>query len=176
VGLSGGSHLALRMADKYPDIKGVVAMTPYIGPDERVRVVNNVLNTVAEHSFVKLPQWLDFIPYNKNIRTIPNNPIPHTQGTLANAQAMFSIGTQVDKVKVPVQFFTTAGDLLSGTDPVRRLYERSGGDSKNGWEHFEAEAKVPHAMASPKQFEGAGQIWDQVFETIEQGVQPKRKP
>lgn len=170
VGLSGGGGLGLRMAEKHPDIKGMVAMAPFVGPSEGARVTNNVINEVARHSFLKLPDLLNLIPYHHNVRTAPDNPLPHTQGSLGNAQAMVSIGTQVEKISVPTQFLTTEGDLLSGAGAVEKLYERSGGDQHNGWVHFGAEAKVPHAMASPKQFKGADAIWDKVFATIEAGT------
>lgn len=176
IGLSGGSNLALRMAEKYPQIKGVVAMAPYIGPDNRVPVVNRVVDAVARYTPIDLPRALDFIPYNKNERFGNNPEMPHTQGSLGNAQAMLSIGTKVKKVDVPVQFITTEGDQLSGTDAVQKLYDRSGGSAKHGWYHFPAAEKVPHAMASPRQYDGADALWDQVLETLETGAQHNRKP
>ncbi|MBF2051827.1 MAG: alpha/beta fold hydrolase [Candidatus Sericytochromatia bacterium] len=175
IGLSGGGNLALQMAEKHPQITGVVAMAPYVGPNATARQVNNAVNTLARHSFLKLPRLLDLIPYNRNIRNLAQAKTPHTQGTLANAQAMFSMGTELERVKVPVKFFTTEGDLLSGPDAVKDLYPGNAG-RQNGWTHFPAEAQVPHAMASPKQFQGAEAIWDQVFDTIEAGAAPKPLP
>lgn len=176
IGLSGGSNLALRMAEKYPQIKGVVAMAPYIGPDNRVPVVNRVVDAIARYTPIDLPRALDFVPYNKNERFANDPALPHTQGSLGNAQAMLSMGTKVRKVDVPVQFITTAGDMLSGTDAVGKLYERSGGAGKHGWYHFPEAEKVPHAMASPRQYDKADALWDKVFETLETGAQHNRKP
>lgn len=182
VGLSGGSNIALRMAEKYPQIKGVVAMAPYLGPSTLARTANNVINSLSQHSFIKLPRLLDLIPYNKNVRSAPDYATPHTQGSLGNAQAMLSVGTRVDKLKVPVQFFTTEGDALAGKGPVARLHANSAPpkaalkDVAKGWYHFPAAEKVPHAMASPKQYDGANAIWDQVFESIDGSKAARREP
>lgn len=175
VGLSGGGGLALRMAEKHPEIKGLVAMSPFVGPNESARIANNVLNEIARHSFVNVPAVLNLIPYHHNVR-VTGADLPHTQGSLGNAQAMISLGTRVEKITVPTQFFTTEGDLLSGSEPVGKLFERSGGSQHNGWFHFNAAAKVPHAMASPRQFAGASAIWDKVFATIEEGHFEQKKP
>lgn len=179
VGLSGGGGLGLRMAEQHPEIKGMVAMAPFVGPSEAARVTNNVLNGLARHTFLNLPAVLDLIPYNHNTRVSPDNPIPHTQGSLGNAQAMLSVGTKVNKITVPTQFLTTEGDLLSGAEPVAKLFQRSGGAKHDGWFHFNAAAKVPHAMASPKQFDGANAIWDRVFDAIDKGEfeqKPRQDP
>lgn len=175
IGLSGGGNLALQMAEKHPQITGVVALAPYVGPNAAARQVNNAINTLARHSFLKLPRLLDLVPYNRNVRNLADAKTPHTQGTLANAQAMFSVGTELERVKVPVKLFTTEGDLLSGPDAVKGLYPAQPG-RQSAWTHFPAEAQVPHAMASPKQFQGAEAIWDQIFGVIEAGATPKPLP
>lgn len=179
IGLSGGSNLALRMGEKYPDLKGVVAMAPYIGPNPAVRTTAAVVEKVDRFSFLKLTRVLDMIPYNKNIRVQPDHPMPHTQGTLGNAEAMLSVGTRVNTVKVPVQFFTTEGDALSGESAVESLYTRSGGAEKHAWFHFEAADQVPHAMASPAQNTHPGQseaLWKMVFDFVEAGQGHTRLP
>ncbi|MGV3523620.1 MAG: alpha/beta hydrolase [Candidatus Sericytochromatia bacterium] len=179
IGLSGGSNLALRMGEKYPDLKGVVAMAPYIGPSPAVRTTAAIVENVDRFSFLKLTRLLDMIPYNKNTRVQADHPMPHTQGTLGNAEAMLSVGTRVNQVKVPVQFFTTEGDALSGESAVEKLYTRSGGSERHAWFHFEAEDQVPHAMASPAQNNQPGRaenLWDMVFDFVKAGQGHTRLP
>ena len=92
---------------------------------------------------------------------------------------MLYMGTNVDKVNVPTQFVTTEGDQLSGTDPVGKLFNKSGGLEQNGWFHFEAEDNVPHAMASDMQNTEPGryeQLWQMTFEMIENGQPTNRLP
>lgn len=172
IGLSGGSGLALRMAEKYDAISSVSAMTPYLGPDQRVRPAIAVLEALEKHSFIPVGKLMDLKPYGTNLRIDINHPMPHTQGSINNAYASLTVGARVEKVSVPVQYFTTSGDLLSGTPAVQGLIERSGGLNSNGWFHFPAEDQVPHAMASPKQNTAVGQserLWDMVFDMVEKG-------
>jgi esterase/lipase len=177
IGLSGGANLALRMGERFSDLKSVTAMAPYIGPDDKLKATDRLLHVVDRYTPIKLSYLLDLKNYNKNTWVSADHPMPHTQGTLNNAYAMFSVGTRVDRVQVPLQVFTTEGDVLSGEKPVQKLLQRSGG--LHGWYHFEAADKVPHAMASPLQNTEPGQavaLWKRVFETIDQGHLHTRRP
>ncbi len=179
VGLSGGSNLALRMAERHPDIKGVVAMAPYIGPNEAVKPLAKAFQFLDRFGPLRPNHLLQLKDYNVNNRTTPDFDMPHTQGTFDNATAMLYVGSNVDKVTVPVQFITTEGDQLSGTGAVGKLFERSGGAERNGWYHFQAEDKVPHAMASHQQNTEPGryaELWQMTFQMIDQGALTSRPP
>ena len=179
VGLSGGSNLALRMAERHPDIKGVVAMAPYLGPSEAVRPLAKAFQFLDRFGPVRPHDFLQMKNYNQNHRTTPDFDMPHTQGTLDNATAMLYVGANVETLQVPVQFVTTEGDQLSGTGPVGQLYQRSGGAARNGWFHFEADEKVPHAMASHQQNTEPGryaQLWQMTFDMIDKGELTSRPP
>jgi esterase/lipase len=179
IGLSGGANLALRMGERFSDLKSVTAMAPYIGPDDKLKPTDGLLHLVDRYTPIKLSYLLDMKNYNKNTWVSADNPMPHTQGTLNNAYAMFSVGSRVDKVQVPMQIFTTEGDVLAGEKPVEKLLQRSGGLQKHGWYHFEAPDKVPHAMASPMQNTQPGQavaLWQMVFATLERGELNTRLP
>lgn len=179
IGLSGGGSLALAMAERHPQIKGVVSMAPYIGPNQAIKPVSGAIQFLHEHTPLKMGHLLSTTDYNENIKVQADFPLPHTQGTYENAVAMLNVGANVDDVEVPVQFFTTEDDILSGEAPVEALIERSGGLSQHGWYHFEEEDKVPHAMASPVQNTEPGrseQLWDMIFKSIDSGELHTRRP
>lgn len=179
VGLSGGSNLAIRMGERYDDLKSVIAMAPYLGPDERIRPVSKVMQTLERVSPLKVGRLLDFKNYNQNKKVALDHPMPHTQGTLNNAYAMLNVGVNVDKVKSPMQLITTEQDLLAGTGAVEGLYQRSGGAGKNAWFHYQAKDKVPHAMASRQQNTEPGQVdhlWQMIYKVIDQGELSERLP
>lgn len=152
VGLSGGGNLAIRMAEKYPDLHRVVAMAPYVGPnkDDKEGIFASALVSLNKLTLGAVGHVMDRFPYNENELEDPSDDTPHTQGSLSQAQAMFTFGANVQKVIVPTQFFTTQGDQLSGTKTVEALYEKSGGAAaKHGIVDFTSTEQVPHAMLSP---------------------------
>lgn len=183
VGLSGGSGIALSMAEKHPDIKGVAAMAPYLGPNKWVRPAAAVLEGLNKYTPLPVERLLDLKPYEENHRVASKtDPVRHTEGSLANAFASLAVGARVDKVSVPVQYFTTSGDLLSGKTAVQGLIQRSGGLENNpriGWYHFKPEEKVPHAMASALENKAPGkpeEIWNIIADVIDNGKLHNRPP
>lgn len=178
IGLSGGGNLALRMGENFPQLKSVVAMAPFLGPDRPHSSLASFLQNVDTLSMGAINRAMEIIPLTRNQKTAADEPMPHTQGSLSNAKAMLSMGTRVDKVKVPTQFFTTSGDLLSGASEVERLFKRSGGNQQHGWYHFNQLDEVPHAMTSPRQNTTPGkaeQLHNMISEWLEQGKASQRR-
>ncbi len=179
VGLSGGGNLALRMAERHPDIKGMVVMAPYLGPNTAVKPLSRALQVLDRFSPIKPHAVMDLFNVGDNSPTGSAIDMPHTRGTMDNATAMLYVGANVEKINVPTQFVTTEGDALSGTGPVGNLFEKSGGKTQNGWFHFREEDKVPHAMASDMQNTEPGrheQLWQMAFNMLEKGQTTSRLP
>lgn len=178
VGLSGGGNVALRMAEKH-GVKGTVAIAPFLGPNKPYQYGSEFLYSLDKATFGGLGWVLDRIPKGKSPVASANNLMPHTPVTFGQALANRSVGHNVKKIDTPVQFITTAGDFLSGTDTVGALFSRSGGAAKHGWFHFAAEEKVPHAMVSRMQNKAPGAVdrMEQVIlDFIEQGKSASRLP
>lgn len=151
VGLSGGANLALRTAEKFPEVKGAFAMAPFLGPDGGGGTLFRVLSVLDKGTFGLLGRILDLIPKGKNGLADAANRMPHTQPSFGAALAMQQVGDNVAKINAPVQIVSTAGDKLSGVSWNKPLFERIGGASENGWYHFSADEKVQHAMLSREQ-------------------------
>lgn len=170
-GLSGGGNMALRMAEKYPAVRGIFAMAPYLGGNNPKGALGNLMAFLDKMTFGLLGRVLDHIPTGPNAK-VAGQVLPHTQGTIGQVLAARRVGMGVKTVSSPIQFVTTAGDALSGTKSVGRLFERTGGGSRNGWFHFGSEAKVPHAMVSRAQVKSPGavdQIEKMLLEFLEKG-------
>lgn len=179
VGLSGGGNLALRTAEKHPEVKSVVAFAPYVGPGNALRFGTKVLKFLNTITFGGVAKLLNLVPFGKNERPSLEDDSPHTRGSFDQAWSIRSIGYRLENIAPPVQFLTTEGDFLSGAHPVRKLIERSGGDEDNGWYHFRKEEKVPHAMVSRLENPESATV-DTLnriaFEFIENGKQADRWP
>jgi esterase/lipase len=156
-GLSGGGNLALRMAERNPVAK-TFAMAPFLGSNYPLRAIPDFMRFLNWLSFGLLFRALNRVPRGKNAPGL-SQIHPHTQASWGQVFAMRDVGMRVRKVETPVQFVTTADDVLSGTWPVARLFRRSGGEAAgHGWFHFGPEAKVPHAMVSRQQNKAPGAV------------------
>jgi carboxylesterase len=177
VGLSGGANVALRAAEKRTDLAGIVAMSPYIGgnyPKGLIFPVFNFIDAVTLGAFGKL---LDHRPYHQNVKA-PNDPHPHTQGTLGQAMGMEQLGSEVKHINCRAQFLTTDGDLLSGSKPVASLIHRATDAQPTAWYRFPKSEGVPHAMLSPieNKAPGAAQhVSDIAFDFIGTGKASNRQ-
>lgn len=171
VGLSGGGNLALRLAEKQPEIKRVVAVAPFLGPDYPSAWGFALVEGLNSLSFGSLAQALQALPYGSNSLSTPDEDLPHTQGHLNNAYTAYRIGAEVQHLQASVQFFTTAGDDLSGVDPVGVLFDRLGGAARHGWFHYRSEDQMPHAMISPRQHDPAaiGQLHEMIVHFLQTG-------
>lgn len=167
VGLSGGGNVALRMGERHK-LEGVAAMAPYLGgdlPKGALFALSDVIDRCTFGLFSKL--ILNHIPHNKNVK-IPNDPTPHTQGSLGQARAMRRLGTEIKRVNCPVQLISTDGDLLSGKRKVGRLLERCD-ELRSAWHRFTRDEDVPHAMLSPLENKNAPsveKVHDLVFQFV----------
>lgn len=148
VGLSGGGGVALKAAERHPDVKGVAAMAPFIGGDGIVGALLPVLSVVDMVSFGLFGKLLNAIPLGKSQPSSDDDPTPRTAATLGQAVAMYRVGSSAKDVEQPLQLITTAKDAVSGVRKNKRLHDGGAGAERNGWYHFPAEAKVKHAMLS----------------------------
>lgn len=149
IGLSGGANLALRLAERHPEIQRVVAISPFLGPTYPLGFGFRSLDTVNALTGGGLSALLAAVPYNKNTRSRPEEQIAHTQGSLNNALAIYQLGRDIQHVKATIQFVSTEPDALGGEGPIRELFERLGGEDRHGWFHYQTDEGVPHAMISP---------------------------
>ena len=76
-------------------------------------------------------------------------------GVYRHSQAMVE---NAERIRVPLRVFTTAIDDAADLGDIRKIYERSGGDRRNGVHHFPAEASVPHPMLHWRENEQAESI------------------
>ena len=164
-GLSGGANAAVRPAGMNPQVRGVFDMAPFFGSDGKAGFGFKLVAFADKISFGLLGRVLDRFQRGKNGMIDAKNLLPHNQPSVGAALAIRDLGMKVKDVKAPVQFVTTEGDKLSGEAFLRRKLDRVGGTKENGWFHFEAEAKVPHAMISPKQNKAPGAV-DQLTEML----------
>lgn len=143
VGLSGGANLALNMAKRNPEVKGVVAMAPYVGADAPSGWLFSGLSALDTISFGLLGRALDKIrlPANK----VPSKPTPPTAG---QALTLYQVGARAQDIEAPTQLVSTQGDRLSGRHKNEKLFGKLGGSEENGWFHFPNKGEVPHAMVS----------------------------
>lgn len=171
VGLSGGANVALRLAEKHPEVKGVAAMAPYLGGNLPKGLIFPVADALDIASFGAFGHLIDHVPFHEN-EAVPNDPSPHTQGSLGSAKVMRRVGANVRHVSCPVQMLTTAGDMLSGSFRDARMFERCGGEEQSGWFQFPREEGVPHAMVSPVENpvpEAVAKVQEIVFNFIDKG-------
>ncbi len=173
VGLSGGANVALRMGERHK-LNGVGAMAPYLGGDLPKGIFFTLADVLDKCSFGLFGRLvLNHIPYNKNV-VIPNDPTPHTQGSLGQARSMRRLGADIKRVNCPVQLISTDGDILSGASKVRGMVGRC---LQAGWYRFARGEEVPHAMLSPlenKNSASVQKVHDTLFEFIDRGRRADR--
>lgn len=172
VGLSGGGNIALRMAEKYPQVKGAVMLSPYLGGNRPKGLVFDVANGLDKLTRGAFGRFVQRFPFEGNPIEKPGEPTPHTRGSIGQALAMNEVGSRVKRITCPAQFLTSDGDFLSGSERVQQVFQRSGGTKKDGWYRFHANEHVPHAMLSPRENpdpEHYKTMDDIVLQFIEQG-------
>jgi esterase/lipase len=173
LGLSGGSNVALRTAERHPEVKGVFAMAPFLGPNHPGSYLFSTLAFLDKVTFGLFGRLMDVIPEQRNGMADMNSLTPHNETTFGEALAIEQLGANIKDIKAPVQFVTTANDGCSGTEKVGPLFERVGGASKNGWFHFSADRGVPHPMVSRLQDKAPGAV-DQINQMVMDFVHGQR--
>jgi hypothetical protein len=129
-----------------------------VGSNYPLRLVVNVMRFLNWATFGLFGRLLNRLPHEQNVLSSAQK-LAHTQGSLGQVFAMRDVGITVGNLRSPVQFVTTHGDKLSGTWPVGGLFRRAGGAAGgNGWFHFGADARVPHAMVSRQQNKAPGAV------------------
>ncbi|MGV3524449.1 MAG: alpha/beta hydrolase [Candidatus Sericytochromatia bacterium] len=149
IGLSGGANLALRLAERHPEIQRVAAIAPFLGPTYPLGFGFRSLDALNALTGGGVSALLAAVPYNENTRSQPEERTAHTQGSLNNALAIYQVGRDIQRMNATVQFVSTEPDALGGEGPIRELFERLGGEARHGWYHYQADEGVPHAMISP---------------------------
>jgi carboxylesterase len=179
VGLSGGANVALRMADRHEEVAGVLAMAPFLGSNSMKGALFPVINFIDVITFGLCGKLIDGIPRKE--KSPPDDPTPRTQGTWGQALAMYRVGAEVapEGIEQPLQLITTHKDILSGVAPNQRFIAKSAEGEPDGWFHFPAEDKVPHAMISRdenKNPETVDTIEAIIADFVESGKQVNRRP
>lgn len=173
IGLSGGANVALCMGERHK-LAGVGAMAPYLGGDMPKGILFTLSDVLDRCSFGLFGRLvLSRIPWKKNV-AIPNDPTPHTQGTMGQARSMRRLGAAIKEVKCPVQLISTDGDALSGVSRVRGMARRA---LQTGWYRFAQSEKVPHAMLSPQENKNPSSVstvHDILFRFVEHGTYANR--
>ncbi|MHB2016502.1 MAG: alpha/beta hydrolase [Candidatus Xenobia bacterium] len=176
VGLSGGANLALRTAEKHPEVAGVAAISPYLGGNPPKGLIFAAVTFLDHITFHMVSHLLDHIGFEKNVKA-PDDPTPHTKGSMGQAACIEEVGSDVRHISCPVQIVSSQGDFLSGTNADRRLLSRCGGREQSGWYLFHQDEHVPHAMLSPLEnhVPGAAQkVSDIVFNFVDKGELAQR--
>jgi len=148
VGLSGGANVALDIAARHPEVKGVVAMAPLLGIENAQGArAYHVFTALDRLSFGQASQLLDRVSHKWG-PTWPGLP-GHWEHTLGG---MFAVATYGHKVlhdlgnnRVPIQFITSRADTTASRSMIFQAFERAGGSKNNGWYDFE---NVVHPMVS----------------------------
>jgi pimeloyl-ACP methyl ester carboxylesterase len=148
VGLSGGANVALDIAAHHPNVKGVVAMAPYLGSqDRRANSAHDVFATLDRMSFGQASRVLQAIPHDWGKGPIDGPG--HWHHTAGGIYALSTYGHQVVNdlkgVQVPIQFITSRADQAASRQQVFRAFDNAGGSRLHGWHDFET---VTHAMVS----------------------------
>jgi pimeloyl-ACP methyl ester carboxylesterase len=188
-GLSVGGAVALRVAEKHPEVKHVVAYAPFMRPKTMAWLFDSA-------------RAVDVVPLNVGDGVL--SAVPWGWGDECHAVAAagqragtcdFSIGAlngalafgdtvlkDAGDVKAPVQFFVTAADDAADEAAIKQFYLKSGGSAKNGWYYYPIEEGIPHPMLHPSEDQGKGQtpaLYDMTMrvldgnETINRGDLPK---
>jgi pimeloyl-ACP methyl ester carboxylesterase len=171
VGLSGGADVALSVAERHPEVKGVAAVAPYLGGNlgHGPMLIFPAMRLLDKLSFGIVGHILEKIPFHHNHK-VENDPTPHTQGTLGQAVAMQQVGARLKKIPCAVQVISTDGDKLSGSMLDKQLLKKCGENS--GWYRFQKCQGVPHAMISRAENKVPGaveKVEDIIFKFIDRG-------
>ena len=150
VGLSGGANVALDIASRHPDVKGVVAMAPYLGTqDSRANAAHHVFASLDRVSFGQASRVLQAVPHSWGKGPIDGPG--HWDHTAGGIYALSTYGRQVvrnlEGVQVPIQFITSRADEAASRQQVFRAFDNAGGSRLHGWHDFET---VTHAMVSKR--------------------------
>jgi len=154
-GLSGGANVALDMAEHHPDIKGAVLYAPFLAPKSGgARAMFAVARFLDKLTFGAAGRLFDHLPFGwgeggRAAAKAWGRP-GHWDMKLGNVYGLYRHGqTVVDnasRIKVPMQFFTTEIDDAAHMGAIEKVFERSGGQARNGMYFFPKADRVPHPM------------------------------
>lgn len=163
-GLSVGGAVALRVAEKHPEVKHVVAYATFLRPKsmawlfDSARAVDAVPLNIGDGVLSAVPWgWGDechAVAASGQRAGICDFSIGALNGALAFGDTVLKA---TGDLKMPVQFFVSAADDAADEDALKQAYLKSGGAAKNGWYYYPKEEGIPHPMLHPSEDKGKGQ-------------------
>ncbi len=155
LGLSGGANVALDMVTHHPDIKGAVLYAPFLAPKSgAARAGLAVVRFLDSFTFGLFGRLLDKLPFGwgeggRAAAREWGRP-GHWDMKMGNVYGLYRHGQTLvrdaGKIRVPLQFFTTAIDDAADQGAIKKVYERSGAAARNGLYFFPKAEGVPHPM------------------------------
>lgn len=154
-GLSGGANVALDMASHHPDIKGAALYAPFLAPRSGgARFGLGMVRFLDRFTFGLAGKILDKVPFGwgdggRAAAKAWGRP-GHWDMKMGNVYGLYRHGqtlvANAAQIKVPMQFFTTEIDDAADMGTIRKIFDRSGGNARNGFYHFPKADDVPHPM------------------------------
>jgi pimeloyl-ACP methyl ester carboxylesterase len=188
MGLSVGGAVALRVAERHPEVKRVVAYAPFLRPKsmgwlfDSARTVDAVPLNVGDGVLASVPWgWGS----DCEAAAAAGKRAGLCSFTIGALNGALVLGDTVLKgsgeLKMPVQFFVTGADDAAEEDAIRQAYVKSGGAARNGWYYYPKEEGIPHPMLHPDEDKGKGQtpaLYDMTLrflngEVINRGEAPR---
>jgi pimeloyl-ACP methyl ester carboxylesterase len=163
-GLSVGGAVALRVAEKHPEVKRAIAYAPFMRPQtmgwvfDSARTVDVVPLGLADSLLSAVPWgWGAECEALENAGQRPGH-CKFSLGTINGAMAFGDVVIkEASKLQVPTQFFVTASDDAADEGAIRRVYVASAASAKAGWYYYPKEEGIPHPMLHPSEDKGKGQ-------------------
>ncbi|MBM3266569.1 MAG: alpha/beta hydrolase [Candidatus Sericytochromatia bacterium] len=152
---SAGADVAMAILEAHPDVARAVLIAPFLSPvggDARLgvglaRFIDFVTGTGGG-------AWLDTMPFSWGEAGRPaarawGRP-GHWDMKVGNVYGLLTFGQDVlakaDRIRTPLQLVSTGADDVAAEEPIRELYRRAGGATRNAHYHFPAAERVPHPM------------------------------
>lgn len=188
LGLSVGANVALRAAERHPDVSRTVAYAPFLWPwDGRVQTLFNLAHNVD--ALGKPGQGVGdlFNPYVMSwgeacrLETLSGKRPGHSYFPGGAAYAATELGreaiAEAPKAGAALQVFATAVDDAAEEGAIRKLFAAWGAREK-GFYYYPREEAIPHPMLHPQEDQGRGHtpaLYEMTLRFLEDGV-PLNRP
>lgn len=153
VGLSGGGNVALDLVARHPEIRGAVAIAPFLGSqDWKARTGHHLMWALDRLTFGQGSRFLNRLNHSWG-PVEPTTGAGHWNHPIGAIYAMARYGDHVmrdlPKTRAPIQFITSATDRAASARLITEAHEKTGKNSRNGFYEFPAQLNVPHPMVHP---------------------------